>query len=497
MERERLISRFDLYALPFFLGLAVLTVFALWPWKLWVVIGFMLLGMGIGGVRLYMIWEHHRVDILAKRNRAMVVHEGPSGFGFIHNGQVHSVGAGDALAALPPPPPPTKVPAIEAEFKEDPELPEYPVDFNELMAKGFIAPGADFVLGFNIQTGEPVRLPTLTSMGISGMPGFGKTVTTLLILMQAIAKYNGKIKFLVSDPHMYVDGDESLASKIEPLRPFFLTIEDIRRTVPADDYEYHQLLTRLSSLSNPCSGGQDLLAWQQVVEMEMTRRMNGKKGDMWVTVIDEFIEVMDNPTAAKVVGKMLSKLNQQARKMRMFSLLISQDWKASMVGGNTDIRNSIATFLVHNTAESVANMILPASEAAKSLTLDIGEALIRVRGKTTHAKIPYTTQDDAETFVELYGPSQTAPVSDVSCYPTAVIEPEPDQPTSILVLLPDDFTFQETMDIQEAYISGLNETDIAKKVYGVKSGPQLAEAKIRVTACIKWMIQQADVGRRT
>lgn len=409
----------------------------------------------------------------------MVVHESDQGFGYVSGGQVSGYSHAGQFS-------PSGMLALPAPGEGDSAC-DYPHTFEDMVKSGYVAPGADFVVAFD-EMGEPIRLPKFRSMGLSGGQGFGKTVTTLLIMLETIAKFNGRVRFLIADPHMYVAGEESLLAKVESLRPFFLSVDEIAQTVGPDDHDYRAALTRLSGLPNPTVGGEELIQWMHVVDLEFDRRTHGKQGNTWVIVMDEFAGIMSSD-AAKPVSRILEKLNQQARKMDMFALLISQEWKATRTGGS-ELRHSIVSFIVHNTPEAIAELIIPRDEAPKAVKLDVGEVLVHDMGKTRQGRVPYTTEADAQRLVELYAPWRPLPMRI-----TEVRQPEP-APEPVLALpetthavdVPMEFSEDELADVRDLYVQGLSEVDIAKSVYGVKSGPELAQAKIKVRQQLGWLV---------
>lgn len=387
---------------------------------------------------------------------------------------------------LPPPSPardldPYALPEPEQAPDIDPvQEPETMFTFRDMLEADIVFPTSPFTLAYG-DNYEPIQFDRLTSLGIGGFPGSGKTVTTLLILLEAVAKYNGHIRFLVVDPHMYA-GDDALVPKIQALSPYFLTVQDILATVSVSDHDYHSLLKRASDLANPLEGGDGLRMWMKIVEMEMDRRKHGKKGDTWVIVMDEFVSLMHDPKVAGPVSKMIEALNQQARKMGMFSLLISQQWKASALNGSTDLRQSIPTFIVHNMPEHIACLILPSVHARQASQLEIGQVLIYHNGHVQKGHVPCATPEDADFVSEYYLPYVPPPTRLTSTFDTVPLA-EP-KPTGI----PDEFMRSELDEIRKLYASGLAETDIAKVVYKVVSGPDLALARLEVKKQIMWLV---------
>lgn len=404
MVEQRHISRFEVYGalvgVSVVLALVVYVMVILWPWHVLIALSLLFIGLSAGGMRLFMAWEHHRVDIEAKRNRAHLIYESEQGFGYMHQGRIEGY---SHVSQVPPQvgmgqPMPEMLLPMPVEEKA-----EFPKTFREMLHQGFVAPGAPMSLAFNEEEGDPIKLPGVSTLGIGGFPGMGKTVTTSLLMMLSIAKHNGQIRFLVFDPHMYSDTDESLVESVEVLSPFFLTWEDVRATVPEDDAEYLNALEGVRGLQNPSSGEDaDIERWMKIVQLEMKRRLRGKKGDVWVIVMDEFAEVMSG-ASAKAVATVLEKINQQARKVEMFAFLISQEWKVSRTGGS-ELRNSIASFVLHSMPESVAGLIVPSDVASKAMRLDVGEIILYNRGRDQQGRVPFVDEGDMETLVGLYQP---------------------------------------------------------------------------------------------
>ena len=393
---------------------SVLTL-TFWEERLWVAIGAILIGVVVAGSWGWMRWEHHRVDIEAKRNKAKLIHASDRGHLFVHDGKVEGYGfnhtppqpgrqvsGNDALRAVQEP----RAPA-SAEVRANPDIPK---TFGELVDRGLVGPGRDFVLGFDERSGEAITMPGLTSLGIGGGQGSGKTVTTLSLMMQAVARTSGGVRFIVSDPHMYVANDQPLMAKAQPLVPFFLTLDEVRETVPDDDDRYHDLLDKMevNMVTNPVDGGEELKMWMSVVKMEMDRRLKGKRGGTWVIVIDEFGVVAD------LVAPVLEEINQQARKVDMFALLVSQEWKATRIGGS-ELRHSIVSFAVHNMPESIASLIVPPNIARQAPTMQVGQAILHSRGVTRVGRVPFATVDDAARIARRY---QSALLNGVDALPT-------------------------------------------------------------------------------
>lgn len=377
--------------LAFFL---VLAIWKMWPFWDEFLAFILLFGVLLVGMAWLAIWMRgHWAKSTAMTNRARVVHSSDQGVTFIHDDEPYTHTHVNQL-----------MPDNGMGLLEGPEVVEadYPKTFPEMVREGWVSPGADYVVAFNQETGEAITWDKPTSLGIGGVQGSGKTVTTLSLMLQSVTRTNGRVRFLVCDPHMLTNGDESLASKIEGLRPFFLTIDQIRETVPEDDHDYLFQLGLINDLNNPTIGGEELEKWMQVVKMEMDRRLHGKDGDLWIIVIDEFSSVMKS-SAAQSVADMIETVNQEARKMNMFAFLISQEWKGTRTGG-TELRHSIASFVVHNMPPTIAELIVPYDVARKANTLTKGEVEFWTMGPSKRGMVPYTSSQDVASMMLLYSP---------------------------------------------------------------------------------------------
>src|SRR6266568_870083 len=354
---------------------------ALWPWHILLAVCLILIGLLLGGVRGYMAWEHHRVDIEAKKRKALVIHETDKGVVYVE---------GDRISGYSHVLPQAKVQekAVGATVR----VPEQPIPrtFSELVRGSYVAPGSDFVLGFD-ERNEAIRMPTLTSLGIGGGQGFGKTSTAFLVMLEAIVKYGGEVEFLEIDPHLDVAGEESLYAKTKSLEPFFMSY---------------------FTLPNPVGlfGEEDKVeAWVEVWNTQFQWRMRGGEGPMWVMVIDEGAAVFSSRISKKV-SKLLENINRQARKVKMFAIVISQEWKASRTGGS-EMRDSIVTYMLHNTPERISGLLVPSDVARQTPRLRIGEAILYCQGTDRRGMVPLVSVVDAERLVRAYRPIRVVDVT--------------------------------------------------------------------------------------
>lgn len=474
-------SQFGRITLLSLSGGGIFALIALWEWHILIAAIILSLSVVYILIRFYMLLSIHQLE-LEERKREM---------NLITPIVPHTPALVQQLA------PPKGRWTEDNDYIDEEEEPvqEAPKTFRELIDQGYVKPGGDFVLGFS-PDGKPINLESLTSLGIGGFQGSGKTVTTLVLLLQAIAKYEGRIKFLIIDPHMHVSGQESLASKVSALNPFFLTVQDVLATIPQDDRDYRTFVNRCSNLTNPLEGGEEARAWMKIMWFEMDRRKKGKTGETWVVVIDEAVTLFDDPKIAVSISNMIQDLNRQARKMNMFTLVISQEWKGSRVGG-TDLRHSIATLLLHSMPQDVAGLLVPDDIARKVPKLERGQIIMYSRGIEKSGSVPYADARDAELIVDSYLSYRDFMIEEeLSKTQTQLLLP----PVDITLVeeeieevkekeeIPEDFMQSELEEVRKLYVSGLSVANIAKAVYGVKSGPELERAKIDVEKQVRWLV---------
>lgn len=263
-------------------------------------------------------------------------------------------------------------------------------ELQALESMGYLTPGARFVLGVR-EDGTIIEMKGLSSLGIGGRQGMGKTVSMLSLVTQSIPIYNGNIKFVVVDPHMNIDpeeeeADNSLAVKLAALEPF---------------------LMKLPGYENPVSGGKKLVAWLRWLEHEYKERLGtdekpGKKADCYlVIVIDEFGSLLNDAQVGPLLVNLLVQINEQARKVKMFALVASPTWKASRMQG-TDLRNSIATFVLHNMPANIAQQIVDPDVAKRTPKLTTGEAITYSKGEMDQGSVPHAKPVDLAYYVEQY-----------------------------------------------------------------------------------------------
>src|SRR6266851_3121126 len=442
---------------PMIAFLVILVLVKIWPLGDEILGGLIILSLiGAAAMWFRMLFLHAHANLTAKRNKALVVHETDQGFGYVTGEGVYGYSHGLNQGQLTP------INAVAELEEPKPEPPYIHATFAEMVSQGMLGIGSDFVLGFDRTSGQPIRIPELTSLGIGGRQGSGKTVSTLYLMLQSIVKYNGRVRFLVVDPHANVPGDQTLYAKTEALHSFFLT--------------------------DPFAGGAELQEWMEAVDAEMLARLSGKTNtDTWVIVIDEFASIIDTPEAESVYT-VIKRINQQARKVGMFAIISSAEWKADTTGG-TSIRNSIVTFLIHSMPEQVARLIVP-QIAHQAPTLGVGEAIFWSRDAGRRGMAPYTTAKDAEALVKFYS-TRGITVSEenlgvaVDKTTTRLVSPADMHNSSFVVVGQGQ---DEVELVKYLFNEGLSEPDIAKKLCKCNHGTGLAEAKLRVHGILRGLM---------
>lgn len=370
--------------------------------------------------------------------------------------------------------PPARIPETRATAKQARPVASAPT-FRELLGANAEWPFSSFVLGW--ASGEPVLVDKPLTMGIAGLTSGGKTTTTLWVMLQLILLTDGDVRFIVHDPHGESKTGEELVSKAQALQPFFLTRAEIYQTLESSDGQYRAALA--DAPPTPTTSEQDLLAWVTLVDLELKRRKKGKTGPLWVVIIDEFTSVMESPIAGRVAG-MLERISQQARKYNLLGVLIGQNWKGTRTGG-TELRNSIPWFFVHRMPKQVSELILPSDVAKLTPNLNVGQAVVyTTTGEANVLTVPLVTQADAEHVAFLYAGTTVQELPTPALPPPSVVREIADPLTQ--------YDETELEQVKRLYADGHSEQDIAKIVYGVKGGAELALRRGQVKRMLQGLV---------
>lgn len=343
----------------------------------------------VGTIFAYLYWRHggQIIEVAQREYQSLVL-------------GVERAGALDKKPSEGPRNPrPLDHPATTAQtFHDEPTVVEaLPVDVVEGIA---FSPDMDFVLGFEKQTNTPITMKALTSLGIGGVQGSGKSVSTANIVTQAMVKFGGEARVLVIDPHMHANSPDSLASRLAPLSPFFLS-------------------SGKPDMPNPVSGGQELLNWLLWIEEKVKGRLQGQpSSEYWVIVADEFVDLVDDGMVGAKITQLLDYINSHARKVNVFAIVTSPHWESKRMAvadkkiGGTGLRNSIATFLLHRMPSAIARQMVDTEVANLSPSLRVGEAILNTFDSYKVGRVPMLSPQDIARVVRPYLPK-----------PTPVIEP--------------------------------------------------------------------------
>lgn len=265
----------------------------------------------------------------------------------------HSASAASAPYALP--------------LGDQPEARASVLSFADVLAG---ARGGRLCLGVDVETGAPVHTDFngLFSAGIGGLQGSGKTWTCANILTQAALA--GASLALID---LHAGDKESLATRLAPLSASYLF--DVASTPNAAIAAIKQVSARLRA-----------------------RQQGDNDRSLLVLAFDEYTSTLRRLGAdADQIADELANIASEGRKYGVFALLLAQNWNTESTGGS-QIRNTLASALVHRMRASEARMLtgLPSSALPDDLlTLEAGEYyLLDTRGDLRHIRAPRIDQSD-------------------------------------------------------------------------------------------------------
>lgn len=284
-----------------------------------------------------------------------------------------------------------------------------------------------FMVGTGV-TGKPVYMPRLTSVWVAGVGGSGKTVDVVGLVTQTVPMYKGNVRIAVIDPHMHTPSPDSLVARLSPLSPFYL---------------------KIPGLSNPVSGGSAALELIRCLDGELMRRKaGGDSSQAIVVVVDEVTDLFDDPEISGPLRALLLKINEQARKVHIFAIIASQQLKSSRIQG-TELRNTVATFLLHNMPPALARQVVPEEYAAEAFRLAVGKAIYSSMGQAEVVTIQDISTEEIASRIAPYLPLSTEMVAGYSGDNTV------DVPATEIVqgeLVPPEPGIAEVMAIWETYM---------------------------------------------
>lgn len=223
-------------------------------------------------------------------------------------------------------------------------------------------------MGFTVNGMRTVLFGDVRSIAVSGIQGFGKSVTLACIALQAVL--NG-FRLIVVDPH--ANNEESITYKLRGV---------VNSIVQQAD-------------------GSGLIEVLSMVWDELKRRKtpNQVQGSPWMVVMDELPAMVRENRGQKeykTIEDSILAIVDEGRKYGIFLVAGSQRWKQNAVGA-ADIRQAFPAQIIHRNAptEAMILMACPANEAQKVLHLQKGYAYINDSTDImVPTSIPYTTEED-------------------------------------------------------------------------------------------------------
>ncbi len=244
--------------------------------------------------------------------------------------------------------------------------------FASLWESGQIEPGK-LLVGFNAE-GQPlfVEWRQLYHLAVSGKTGMGKTNTEALIAAQMAL---GTFKLAIIDAHGDTDG--SLVQKLLPLKRSFYAAPAIEEP--------------------------EILSLAKLVRSELAQRRKqlGVKHQKLLLLVDEATGLLNRTSIAGELGPMLEEILQEGRKMGIFLMQSGQIWSAARTGGNSAMRASFASALVHRTDKDQARMLIPSDYAKEVEAYKPGQAIFKdAQGDVHTISVPLVTARDIELIAE-------------------------------------------------------------------------------------------------
>lgn len=330
------------------------------------------------------------------------------------------------------------------------------LSFAELLSAGTIGKGRPILIGYDEQ-GTPVEASwqQLYSAGVGGLQGSGKTWSVVNILAQSVLN---NARLVICDLHA---GDpESLATRLAPLeRAYLFEVADSPQAT--------------------------VQAVKRVDERLTARKGGDSSRSVIVLVIDEYTSTIRRLGAeSEAVADLIANLTSEGRKYGIFVMLLAQNWSTESTGGS-QVRNTLASALIHRTRASEARMLTGMTAAdlpGDTLQLAPGQFyLLDTRGDLTKVTAPRIAVDDVQRVAGLLVDNHTT-------LEHLINEPINDPSTGHQSK---DMAAQSTKPLthQEALILSLvrqrkGMAEIVKAVWGADGGPKYKERAAEVMRII-------------
>lgn len=284
--------------------------------------------------------------------------------------QIYTQAAKDFLAlakknAVVQPVSPPALPAMES-FKVP--------TFSELIEEDRVGPGKPLIFGYT-HTGTPHTgtWRDLFSNAMLGQSGSGKTYSERYIIASSLL--SGEVgTFIILDyayPH-----PKSLLSKLGKLK------------------SSHQIIAFDTRRSFDKGGIKTFLQRYVVSELDTRLRHPDRPFSPIVLVTDETLQLCK---LCPYLAEVILRIGTEGRKVEYYGLFSSHNWKGGLVGG-TEVRNSLTSYLVHQSRKGAARTLLEDSELAKQVVnLPPGQALFSpTQGQPEILTIPKTSDLDMD-----------------------------------------------------------------------------------------------------
>jgi len=252
--------------------------------------------------------------------------------------------------------------------------------FAHLLATHEIGPHKPLILGYAVDTGEPIRgtLETVSTGAIAGLSGGGKSTTTRGLFGQCALQ---GVRFVLGDPHGAAGGEagqRTLAQTLAPLQRAFLCDVAIDRRA--------------------------ILAAVQLVGSELERRKHGAPQPYPILLaLDEFSSLMRaDDDIARTVAMVLESIATEGNKFQIHSWLLGHQWQPSRSGG-TELRSVLQSAYLHRMRPDTARAVtgLRSDDVPDIARLEPGTAYFyATSGRLQKVRIPNTTSADLELVAQ-------------------------------------------------------------------------------------------------
>lgn len=218
-------------------------------------------------------------------------------------------------------------------------LPAHVPTFRTLLEQQMLAYGQPLIMGYHNGEPEYRTLASLKSIGIAGLQGSGKTLSTAYLIGSALLTCRAEGYLL--DPHS--GHPESLTARVRPL-----IAQGYIKTI--NPFYVKNALQELNQRIDRRLSGQESCSPPIVVAFDELSRV-AKSAQELLSMIITFIE----------------RCTEETRKAQVAFFGISPKWTARHFGGRADIRGCLNSVLVHQMKASQAKLLLEDPEEKQLL----------------------------------------------------------------------------------------------------------------------------------